>query len=294
MTAPEFPTFLSQVFDVTQSDSIIGFQVTWNKKINENLNILQALSIQPRVYPVELIDHSGEMKQPGNYQLNINGKFGGFPFVLGYSRNSKPTASMNIPINENASINVASTISTYPDIGSSFTYLSNIFTSRIDIDINNYFKDGNMTLFSTYIPSPKYGFGGSLTLPLSQSSPPMLTLASQFSKGPRRSCLMIHHIGLGEIFENNSFAIGTTYTIEPKTIAGVTLKVDQNPLNSELRLGIQRNFVMSRISAVVSSSGIVQSFFQRNVRQGILLSTSACADNAHKIYTFGLGLVLES
>lgn len=335
MTIPEFPLFLSQVFDVTQTDSIVGFQVAWNKRINNHLNILQSINIIPRVYPVEMSPHSGEEKQPGNYQLNINGDFYEMPFTFGFSKNSPPTFLITIPINPASSVNFASTIRNLskfymPDFGSSLSYYGSQSTSRLDIDVSNYFRDISFTFYSTYFPSPKYGLGASIMLPVLSNTTdqinPWFSLAFLIDRTkiinlearmknnnlqklyyyqkndpnvpqPREGhkyCTMLH------IAENISLAIGSTYSIEPKTVAGATLKIDAGGLNSEpllsseFRIGIQRSFLMSRISAVISSTGIVQSYFQRNIKDGVLMSTYGCADNVHKIYTVGLGFVLDS
>lgn len=343
MSIPEFPLFLSQVFDVTQTDSIVGFQLAHNKKINQHLNILQSISIMPRVYPVEMSPNSGEQRLPGNYQINFNGDFYGMPFAFDISKNSPPTVLVTIPVSKQSSVNFVSSIKEYskfymPDFGSSLNISGKKYTSRLDIDISNFYQNISFTFYSTYYPVPKYGFGTSVMIPLSTnlsiSTNPWYSFAFLIDKTkpinveaklkdktnnlnklyyfqkidkddntlqPKEGtkyCTMLHFA------ENISFVIGSTYTIEPKTVAGVTFKVDvggiisnENPnpsLSSEFRIGIQRSFLMSRISAVVSSTGILQSNFQRNIKDGVLLSTYGCADNAHKIYTVGLGFVLDS
>ena len=180
MTIPEFPVFLSQVFDVTQTDSIVGFQVTCNKIINQHLNILQSISLAPRVYPVELSPRSGEEKHPGNYQLNANGDIYGMPFTFGISKNSPPTFLITIPVNEKSSVNFVSTIQDLkkfyiPDFGSSLNYSGKKSTCRFDIDISSFFQNISFTFYSTYFPSPKYGFGTSIMVPFSSSfSSPIL------------------------------------------------------------------------------------------------------------------------
>lgn len=342
MSIPEFPLFLSQVFDVTQTDSIVGFQLAHNKKINQHLNILQSISIMPRVYPVEMTPNSGEERLPGNYQFNVNGDFYGMPFAFDISKNSPPTILVTIPVSKKSSVNFVSSIPNYskfylPDFGSSLNISGKKYTSRLDIDISNFFQNISFTFYSTYYPIPKYGFGTSIMIPVSSNIEMATTPWYSFaflidktkpidieSKLKEKNNLqkLYYFRKLDEKDDNNlpqlkegskyctmlhfsdkvSFVVGSTYTIEPKTVAGVTFKVDVGGLNntensalfSEFRVGIQRSFLMSRISAVISSTGIVQSNFQRNIKDGVLMSTYGCADNAHKIYTVGLGFVLDS
>ena len=342
MSIPEFPIFLSQVFDVTQTDSIVGFQLTYNKKINQHLNILQNLSIMPRVYPVEMSPRSGEEKLPGNYQLNLNGDFYGMPFAFGISKNSPPTFLVTIPVNNRSSVNFVGSIPDYsrfymPDFGSSLSLSGKKYTSRFDIDISNFLQNISFTLYSTYYPVPKYGFGTSIMIPVSSNTSTSLNPWYSFAflidktkpiniesklkdknnnlqklyyfqkfdtnddttpppkEGPKY-CTMLHFA------DKISFVTGSTYSIEPKTVTGVTFKVDLGGIDqisdpllyTEFRIGLQRSFLMSRMSAVISSTGIVQSNFQRNIKDGVLMSAYGCADNAHKIYTVGLGFVLDS
>ena len=288
MDVPEFPIFLSQVFDITQTDFINGFQLTWNKKIGSGFSVLQGFTISPRVYPVELSQYTGEVKQPGNYQIALNGNFKGKPFTLGYNKQSGSAFSLTIPFDDKRSVNVAGTIGLRPDLGVGFLSTGPVNTTRVEYDINNKFNDHVVNIHSSFMLSPSYGFGTSISIPFAGSLAPSFTLAGLKIKDMYKTSVMLHHAG------SFSFAIGKTYTLNNKTVTGVTLKIDQEPLKSELRLGLQRNFIMSRISVVVSSSGIVNSFFQRNLREGIILSTFLCADNANRIYHFGAGLVLDT
>jgi hypothetical protein len=86
-----------------------------------------------------------------------------------------------------------------------------------------------------------------------------------------------------------SAEVAAAYTASERTTAATALTFALNGLASQCRFAMHRSFLASAGSFSVSSSGIVNSLFQWNIKVGHLLSISAVADYRHGFYTIGVG-----
>ena len=280
--APGFSDVATNVFNVTQCDFFHGFQVSIAKKFKSKYHVIQSFSMRPRVYPLELSGQMNEPKHTAAFQTIVLTNLFELPLQFSSSNLNPFQCQLSVPMSESTFISGS--------VGTSGILISAQNASErrnTKIDLQTNFRlESTFSIDSTLLFNRSLIIGACISKSLDQKKANISFLAQKQFK-EKTFCSLLN------FDESSSLHIGVTHTIVPNTVAGLTLKVALSDLDSELKFGFQRGFKLSRICTNFSSKGIVQSMFQRNLKQGVVLSVSSFADQINQIYSVGLGVSIE-
>lgn len=300
--APSFSTILSSALEICTIPQINGFECTWFQGLPKNFQLVQNLSIQPRVFPYSIIEHSNEELNPGSYRASLNGTVFGFPLSLSFSNRqlflniqkkirNVLTAALDTSVSVNPESHAQIIFSNpFVNISGMFSF-SQMSRYNFDLDFGTHFK--NIMFGSNFHFDPQIQ---KLFSPISS------TIAMNYTYTPKIKAIKsfysrhkIHNNSTSFIFnikDSLTFSIEKDVHIGSSTSIGTNIKVNMSTLESETRVGFQRQYKLTTFSAVIENTGKISSILQRNVKPGFSLSISSYADLVHSVYVMGLGVTI--
>lgn len=282
--ALEYSAFCSQVFDAARCDMITGCEATITKKLS-TWTLVHSLALRPRVYPSEFHKQAGEDLLPGSIQAIISTEFSGMPFSFTLSRGSPPSVQLTVPLSDQASVGGVAQISSDFPISVNTKLLTRKFTTNWTLNTFNKLTGASIEADAVYMPSESVGLGGYLVRPLG-SGITTASISTMFRIGQNSISTVLYQA------EKATAAIAVARILKTNTVAGTSLELRSDG-DSECRFGFQRGFMMSRLAVSCSTKGIVQSFYQRQLKGDVLVSVSAYLDLKHDVNSLGIGVTLN-
>ena len=283
-TALEYSAFCSQVFDAARCDMITGCEATVSKKLRD-FNLVQSIAIRPRVYPAEFYRQANEDLLPGSYQTVLSGKVSDMPFSVTLSRSAPPVLQLTVPLSKDSSVGGQLKLAKGLDFSANFKLLSRMFTTNWTLNTANQFADASVEVDAVVMPRKSLGVGTYIVQPL-QGVGRTVSLATMFSVGQNSVSTVLYKA------ERATAAIAVARIIGTNTVAGTSLELRSDG-DSECRFGFQRGFMMSRLAVSCSTKGVVQSFYQRQLKGDALISVSSYLDLVNDVNSLGIGVTVN-
>lgn len=281
----DFDTLLGRVTDVGSIMVINGFDFTHVYNIKPGHNLVQQLSISPRIYPVELAAQSGERIIPGSYSAIFVGSVSDMEYRVAFPLFDKPNAQLTVPLTDYCKTSLYVQPSLNPDITGYLRYRDPRIATEFAFSASDYFTKGNVIVnFASEFKNTTYGALLSKTL---------------FKSG------YTFRVGVSTKF--GKFESGTFISLDPQlhinkslrykpnedTEGGLHIELYPSDLRTKTAFFIERNFSMSVFAFNITSTGSCSSCIKRRLGQHQSMQITSSADLFKKVYQFGLGLVFE-
>lgn len=282
-TMKSYGEFCSQVFDDSRCDMILGCEATVTKKIG-NMTALGTLSLKPRAYPGKDYRRANEEKFPGGCQMLLAGSLSDMPFQISWRNGQPPAVQLTVPVSPELALGIVSKISRQMDFVASMNYNSKFFSSSISANVMNRISSSLIELDAVYSPKPNVGFGFSISHPINTYGRSLSLVAHSVIADLNTSCVFYKSV-------KSSLAFAVSKSIEPNTTVGASLEAHPD-LSSEWRFGFRKRFTLSELSACISNNAVIQSFYQRQLKEGCLMSMSSYTDARNKVFSLGFGITI--
>ena len=263
---------------------ITGCEATISKKFG-NLKVMQSMALRPRVYPFEYHKQANEEALLGSYQTVISGTLVDMPFSFTFSKEAAPSAQLTVPVTANSSIGVLAKMASSLDMSANLALKSEVFSTNLTLNATKRFKKGTIEADAVYMPRSSFGIGSYVMRPI-YGDGGTLNLCSVFSLGKMMASIVFHKA------ERTTTAFGVSRLIDVTTVSGTSLEITSD-LDSEFRAGFQRGFLLSRLSVSCSSKGTLQSYYQRQLKEGTTLDISCYVDFKNSVNSLGIGVTIN-
>jgi hypothetical protein len=189
-------------------------------------------------------------------------------------RDSGVAANLTVPLADTTNLTLSAPLSSSPSFGLQLHHATPSINATARLDVANSFRSLRCHFDGVFIPSPLLHVGGFIGFPTG------IGVATQ--------CNFFKQT-IGFSISTSGISVGVWKRIHPRTVAAVAWELSRDG-KSEARLGCHRGFLMSVVSFSISSQGIVQSLYQRHVKEGLALKVSSYANHRLGAYSFGVGL----
>lgn len=279
-----FSTIFNDVNDVAQFQQFNGISFGYVWKISPTLSLVHNLSMQPRIYSVKEHLQRGEPETPGSYQCILYGT----PYDMVFSIKARelwiPEMSLTVPLPDssltltyNIDQKFSSTISAeavwqhkYFSFEGTCRALDNFSNGAFNLNLATNLKKLRMGLSVSHLLSEKnYALKSVFDFPIKNT-----TLGASVSTDLQEDLLVT--TSARSTFKN--------------TTAGISFHSYPLLLKSDVLIGYERLFLMSKVSTSFSLSGVVSTLYSRLVSTDTRISVSAMADLRSYKYDIGVDL----
>lgn len=285
MKAPSYQAFCSQVFDDSRCMLMTGCEATVVKKIGA-FNAIGTMSLRPRMFPGKYYRNTGEEKNPGGYQMALTGSLSDMPFQLSLTNGQPLSFQLSVPIASDLTVSLVSKVSRSMDFAVHMNYASKFVASSISANVANRMSSSMIDFDTVYSPKPGFGVGMMISYPVNTTGRAISFVMNSVIRNMNTSCVFYKGS------TSTTIGLAISKSIKEHTKVGTSIQIQPN-LVSEWRLGFRRIFTFSELSACISSGGILQSFYQRTLKEGCIMTLSSYTDVKHKVVTMGMGITIS-
>ena len=282
----DFGSIAGDISQVSTVQSINGFQITHVGQIIPNCNLVQTLTLNPRVYPIELAAKSNEPAQPGSYSSVLVGDLIDMPYRISYNFGGKLSAELTVPFSKNINITLGSDIHYNPEITSQFKYSGDKYSSEITFTTNDYFKKGHLVASFATVLKNSIHFSSLFSQKLF-SNENMFRFAF---------ILPYKKIDYGFLINKTdvwTFSLSTKKIINSDIIVGGKFDFIPSNLRSAYSFGFDKSFLMSRLQVSLTSDALLSTVYRRKFSKEKQITFSISSNILTKEYSFGVGLLIN-
>lgn len=279
-----FSTIYSDVNDVTQPQQFNGISFGYICKLSPNLSLVHNLSMQPRIYSVKEHLQRGEPEIPGSYQCLLYGSAYDMIFTVKARELWIPEMSLTVPFHDSSitlTYNIDQKFSS--TISAEAVWQHKLFSFEGAYRALENFSNGAYNVnIATQLRKLRMGF--SISHLLSEKN---YNLKSVFDLGIKNTT-----IGASVSTDLNEDLLVTTSARSTfkNTVAGISFHSFPLHLKSDVLIGYERSFLMSKVSSSFSLSGILTTHISRQISNDMRLSVSAMANLRAMKYDIGVDL----
>jgi len=280
----DFGYLAGVISQVGRLSPINGFEATHVYQLRKNINLVQTLSVAPRLYPLELAPKVNEPKQPGSYSAVIIGDIIDMSYRLSYQRNGRPAAEITVPLNKQISLTLGSDIHYNPEITGVMKFASPFISTDFSFTFSDYLKKGNI-VGSVAFMVKKLSFGALISQSLGLDSS-MIRFALSHPLKNGTFGVLINRT------DHWSFTLSTKHDFQ-NTSTGFRFEFAPVSLQTLLSFGFERDFIMSKIQVAAGTDGALVSVYRRKIGAEKQITFSSATNLINREYSFGLGLLLN-
>lgn len=279
-----FSTIYSDVYDASQPQQFTGISFQYVYKLSPMISLIHNLSMQPRIYSVKEHLQRGEPETPGSYQCLLYGNAYDMIFTMKARELWIPEMSLTVPLHDssltltyNIDQRFSSTISAeavwqhkYLSFEGTYRALENLSNGAFNINIATQLKKLRMGISIAHLLSEKsYNLKGVFDLGIRNT-----TVGSTVNTDLNEDLLVT--ASARSTFNN--------------TVASISFHSFPLLLKSDVFLGYDRSFLMSKVSSSISLSGVATTLISRQISNDMRITVSAMANLRGLKYDIGVDL----
>jgi hypothetical protein len=284
--ADAFGTVFANVADAGQVQSFSGLSVIHALTLSPSLNIVNTLNINPRIAPAVARAQLNEQLNPGSFASSLVGTVLGMPFSLGL-RGLFPEFMLTVPFGSASfTLQTALTPSLSPTLKADLSYRSLLVAFDGSFATSDFFRKAAVELAAASC-FRRLRFGASYSHQLFEAASVYRVVADY--ELPAR-------VVIGGLFSADGAQESLLLSIQKaigKTKVAVAYQVVPRAVLSQVTVGFDREFTVSKMAASITGNGILTSFYQRQMGKAKVLSLVASANLWEKTHAVGIRITIQ-